>query len=296
MALTQVSSRLLNTADLTLTSWTTSTRPSSPVAGQMGFNTTTGYPEWYSSDTTSWVQFNSIAPYPYTIEYLIVAGGGSGNDGYINADFIAGGGGGAGGMVTGSSTITPNSTLAATIGAGGIYAFSTEGAASGSNSSLGAFTVAIGGGGGGKQSRAGRSGGSGGGDGGNQTGTAAGTAGQGNNGGPGSSNATGGGGGGAGGAGGTPTAGAGSVWSNGSTYAVGGAGGFGGSGNGVAGTANTGNGGSGAQAGTGRSGGNGGSGVVIIRYLGSQRGTGGTVSTAGGYTYHTFTTSGTYTA
>jgi hypothetical protein len=40
----------------------------------------------------------------------------------------------------------------------------------------------------------------------------------------------------------------------------------------------------------------GGSGVVIIRYLGSQRGTGGTVTSAGGYTIHTFTSSGTYTA
>jgi hypothetical protein len=35
---------------------------------------------------------------------------------------------------------------------------------------------------------------------------------------------------------------------------------------------------------------------VILRYPGSQRGTGGTVSPSGGYTYHTFTTSGTYTA
>jgi hypothetical protein len=43
-------------------------------------------------------------------------------------------------------------------------------------------------------------------------------------------------------------------------------------------------------------GGSGGSGVVIIRYLGSQRGTGGTVTSSGGYTIHTFTSSGTYTA
>jgi hypothetical protein len=35
---------------------------------------------------------------------------------------------------------------------------------------------------------------------------------------------------------------------------------------------------------------------VIVRYAGSQRGTGGTVTFTGGYTYHTFTTSGTYTA
>ena len=43
-------------------------------------------------------------------------------------------------------------------------------------------------------------------------------------------------------------------------------------------------------------GGTGGSGVVIIRYPGSQTGSGGTVTNVGGYTIHTFTTSGTYTA
>jgi hypothetical protein len=37
-------------------------------------------------------------------------------------------------------------------------------------------------------------------------------------------------------------------------------------------------------------------GVLIIRYLGAQRGTGGTVTSSGGYTLHTFTTAGTYTA
>jgi len=37
-------------------------------------------------------------------------------------------------------------------------------------------------------------------------------------------------------------------------------------------------------------------GVFIIRYLGAQRGTGGTVTSSGGYTYHTFTSAGTYTA
>jgi hypothetical protein len=40
--------------------------------------------------------------------------------------------------------------------------------------------------------------------------------------------------------------------------------------------------------------GNGGDGVVIIRYLGSQRATGGTVSSSGGYTIHTFTGSGSF--
>lgn len=38
------------------------------------------------------------------------------------------------------------------------------------------------------------------------------------------------------------------------------------------------------------------SGIVIIRYAGAQRGTGGTVVSSGGYTYHYFYSSGTYTA
>jgi PKD repeat protein len=40
----------------------------------------------------------------------------------------------------------------------------------------------------------------------------------------------------------------------------------------------------------------GGSGIVIISYAGAQRGTGGTVTSSGGNTIHTFTSSGTYTA
>lgn len=39
----------------------------------------------------------------------------------------------------------------------------------------------------------------------------------------------------------------------------------------------------------------GGSGVVIIRYLGAQVATGGTVTSSGGYTIHTFTSTGTFT-
>jgi hypothetical protein len=35
---------------------------------------------------------------------------------------------------------------------------------------------------------------------------------------------------------------------------------------------------------------------VIISYLGSQKGTGGTITSVNGYTIHTFTSSGTYTA
>jgi len=56
---------------------------------------------------------------------------------------------------------------------------------------------------------------------------------------------------------------------------------------------NTGNGGDGA--GTSPTG-SGGSGIVVIRYTGAQRATGGTITSSGGYTVHTFTTSGTFTA
>jgi hypothetical protein len=42
-------------------------------------------------------------------------------------------------------------------------------------------------------------------------------------------------------------------------------------------------------------GGEGGSGIVVIRYAGAQKATGGTITTVGNYTVHTFTTSGTFT-
>jgi hypothetical protein len=61
---------------------------------------------------------------------------------------------------------------------------------------------------------------------------------------------------------------------------------------------NTGGGGGGVSTtlSQGNSGGIGGSGVVIARYLGAQRATGGAVTSSGGYTYHTFTGNGTFTA
>jgi hypothetical protein len=85
----------------------------------------------------------------------------------------------------------------------------------------------------------------------------------------------------------------------GSGTALGAAGGGNGDGNnpGGNGLANRGSGGGGGSwPGSIQPGGNGSSGVVIIRYLGAQKGTGGTVTSAGGYTIHTFTSSGTYTA
>jgi hypothetical protein len=66
----------------------------------------------------------------------------------------------------------------------------------------------------------------------------------------------------------------------------------------VAGTVNTGSGGGGGGYNNPSwiNGGAGGSGIVIISYLGAQRGTGGTVTSSGGYTIHTFTSSSTYNA
>ena len=259
----------------------------------------------------------------YGIDYLIVAGGGGGG-------FDRGGGGGAGGAVSASINIISGTTLAATIGAGATANTAVGVPVAGSNSSLASFTVALGGGGGvsaDTATSAAQNGGSGGGGAGiTATAGGSGTSGQGFAGGTATyapPNYGGGGGGGASAVGGNGTTttggngGAGLNWlSLGTTYAGGGGagtyaggtagtggaggGGAGGAGGtsqaGVDGTANTGGGGGGGSGNPAVKGGNGGSGVVIIRYAGSQRGTGGTVTSAGGYTYHTFTSSGTYTA
>jgi hypothetical protein len=59
---------------------------------------------------------------------------------------------------------------------------------------------------------------------------------------------------------------------------------------------NTGGAGGGGGGGQTSNGGNGGSGIVIVRYLGPVRGSGGTITSTGGYTVHTFLSSGTFTA
>ena len=250
-----------------------------------------------------------------TASYLVVAGGGGGGSAWT------GGGGGAGGMQTGTLSLNPTLSYAVTIGSGGAAA------TSGSNSVFSTVT-SIGGGNGvtDNSSSPGGNGGSGGGNGYNVT-TAggSGTSGQGNNGGGGSGwdggagTVAGGGGGGksaagangafnavgAGGAGAASSisgssvtyAGGGGGGSGGGSAGAGGAGG-GGAGavgsnlSGTAGTANTGGGGGGAAK-TSGTGGQGGSGVVIISYPGAQQFGGGNVTSVGGNTIHTFTTSGT---
>lgn len=222
-----------------------------------------------------------------SVEYLVIAGGGSG--GIADTGAVAyGGGGGAGGYRTnvsgqtsgGSSSAEGSLTLTTgnktvTVGAGGASVSSGSNATGlqGSNSVFDSIT-SIGGGGGGGNTVEGQSGGSGGG-GMESDGTGrSGTAGQGTSGGPGSEPANrGGGGGGAGTAGGTTNGGNG-LNSNitgstvtraggGGSNSSGGTGGGGNAGNPAqAGDTNKGSGGGAGYATTGA----GGSGIVIVRY------------------------------
>lgn len=288
---------------------TTAQRPASPINGMARYNSTINKFEVYENG--GWVSYDTS----YTAEYLVVAGaGGGGNTGNDRGA----GGGGAGGLLTGTATFFFGSSYSVTVGAGGAGGAAGGGnqGASGQNSSLSTLVTAIGGGGGGRDGISGNSGGSGGGAG-NSGGSGtvaggAGTSGQGFAGGTAELNSAGSDGGGGGGAGGVGTNGgssktfagvglggpgvASSISGSSVTYAAGGRG----SGSstsymtGTAGAANTGNGGGGSNG--GNAGAAGGSGIVVIRYPGAQRGTGGTVTSAGGFTIHTFTTSGTYTA
>lgn len=252
-----------------------------------------------------------------SVEALVVGGGGGGGGN-------TGGGGGAGGFLSGAVTVTV-SAHGVTIGAGGIGVSNNHGTR-GATSTF-ATLSAVGGGGGRGNENPGESGGSGGGAGAHNTTNSggSGTAGQGNNGGAsnGSSGYTGGGGGGgasAVGANGTRSSGnlvggnggagtASSISGSSVTYAGGGGGGelgsgsagTGGAGGGGAGggnnaTANTGGGGGGQSENSATKGGDGGSGIVIISYpTGSLTATGGSVTTSGTSTIHTFNSSGTFT-
>lgn len=210
--------------------------------------------------------------------------GGRGNNGgnSVFDTLTATGGGGGGGYSDGLATVT-----GANGGSGGGGAYATG--LPGGNGSAGSGTSGQGFGGGvGSQAWNGGGGGGAAGAGSNASGSIGGT------GGPGrlfsiSGTPTyyGGGGGGAGEGGGSTT--------------NGGAGGIGGGGAGnstynptvaTAGTANTGGGGGGSRDAPGAAGG---SGIVIVRYYGAQRATGGTITTIGGYTIHTFTSVGSTT-
>lgn len=253
------------------------------------------------------------------VDYLIVAGGaGGGAGGGSGGDS---GGGGAGGGVLPNSGGWGTIDLAfgsytVTVGAGGAAG------ANGSDSTLQTVGTATGGGKGGNFGGNGSNGGSGGGGGGGSTSGGTGTAGQGFGGGAGHAAAGRGGGGGGASAVGSPgnssdggAGGAGvssSISGSAVTYGSGGGGGGGNGGNGGtnagngaastgpssggSGTANRGGGGGGGSfASSSNPAGAGGSGVVIIRYLtGTVSAIGGTITTSGGFTIHTFTSSGTF--
>ena len=278
------------------------------------------------------LHLDASAPENYTlseVEVLVVAGGGGGGGRH------AGGGGGGGVIYCSSYRVSPGNAITVTVGNGGAASGSGGRGGNGQNSLFGGLSAVGGGGGGGYDNGNptvnGASGGSGGGGaaatglpGGSGTG-ASGTLGQGNAG------ATpinfndwaGGGGGGAGGNGYAPSGffggnggigflsnisgfpryygGGGGAGGGTNIDSNGGLGGLGGGGRGTGaynpaqgtpGQSNTGGGGGGSRD---QSGALGGSGVVIVRYPGPQKATGGTITQFGDYTIHTFNSSGTFT-
>jgi len=183
-----------DTGNLSLPSGTTAQRPATLLQGMIRYNTTLNDTEYY--DGTAWrsiadtgveatggtiidTEIGGVAYRIHTftttgnstftvskggeVEYLIVAGGGGGGG--------WGGGGGAGGLLTGFTTVTPQSYTIA-VGVGGARGTSayTVGGNGGNSSALG--VTATGGGGGGRyNSIDGSSGGSGGGGGGGESNT-----------------------------------------------------------------------------------------------------------------------------
>lgn len=310
-----------STGYFSLPTGTTAQRPASPTNGMTRFNTTLGYIEWYSSTLGTWLGISE--PPNYSIDVLLVAGGGGGGG-------STAGGGGAGGAIDGSYSVAPSTPYSIVIGAGAASSAYQSTGYNGNDSTGFAYTAIGGGRGAGTSSSttfSGSTGGSGGGGGGYASGGGipnsgngyAGTAGQGYAGGNYfSDNFPGGGGGGAGSVGANATSSAGGNggiginWKSLGTYYAGGGGGgsgsaisyggAGGGGNGASGTGaqsgtvNTGGGGGGGFSYGGGGGGGGGSGICIIRYIGTPKGSGGSITQAGGYTYHTFTTSGTFIA
>jgi hypothetical protein len=182
-------------------SWATGGRPSSPAAGQRGFNTTLDVEEVY--DGTQWqsmsdgftatggtitesggytihtfTESGTFTPViSGTVDYLVVAGGAGGGG-------ERGGGGGAGGFRTATSFAVAATGLTVTVGAGGGGGLDPDVGVNGGNSVFSSIT-SIGGGGGNREGLgAGAVGGSGGG--GSSAAGGAGTASQGYAGGTGS--------------------------------------------------------------------------------------------------------------
>lgn len=233
-----------------------------------------------------------------SLSYLVVAGGGGGAE-YVGGGAFAWGGGGGGGVKEGTAALAVGS-YAVTVGAGGLSG------RNGNDSALGTVATARGGGYG-SNGDYGIDGGSGGGAGAYREAVVAGgagTAGQGYAGGksfltstPNGAPGGGGGGGGAGSAGGGASASGGGAGGSGYTSSISGV-----SVTYAAGAPGTGNPSDGADPRVGNPGEggtnylSGKNGIVIVRYAtGVYTATGGTITTGGGYTYHTFTSSGTFT-
>ena len=77
---------------------TTADRPTSPSNGEMRFNTTTGYVEYYDTTDAQWWEID-YAIDPLIVDYLVVAGGGS-------SGAAGGGAGGGGGLRTSYGSVT----------------------------------------------------------------------------------------------------------------------------------------------------------------------------------------------
>lgn len=277
---------------------------------------------YYIANTSATTFQITIPSYP--VESLVIAGGGGGGGGQAFGGTHVSGGGGAGGYLATPSHTVKTKDYAIVVGTGG--AGGTIGGSPGVVGVDSSFDTLIARGGGAGAGSAGAGGNGGSGGGGEVSGGTA-IAGQGNIGGGGTPTAGAGGGGGSGGAGNGGIAGGGGTGGQGGTgtansisgasvtYAGGGGGagigtsGAGGSGsggaagngfgNGTNGTVNLGGGGGAGGlptgASTGTTGGNGGSGIVIISYpTGAITATGGTITTSGGKTIHTFTSDGTF--
>ena len=148
---------------------TTAERPTSPSNGEMRFNTTTGYVEYYDTTDAQWWEID-YASDPLTVDYLVVAGGGS-------ASAAGGGAGGAGGLRTsygstsgggGSAENTPTLVIGTSynwsIGTGGAGVSHPSTGNKGNDSTFNGITSEGGGyGAGPSSSAAGGNGGSGGG-------------------------------------------------------------------------------------------------------------------------------------
>ena len=316
---TSVSSSLATTAERVQAGSSGSRDLTTPQSGSLWYNTNTGKLEVYNGATGSgWSPLTVEVPQDssnYSIEYLMVAGGGG-------TGYDVGGGGGAGGFLSGSFIAVDGYTYTATVGGGG--GSGQVGDTKGTNgvdstiTGTGLTTItAIGGGGGGTYPTqgTGKDGGSGGGGGYANSPGGSGTAGQGNDGGSSASPYGGGGGGGAGGNGangvtGSPVAGGSPLYSSftGTSVAYAG-GGYGNSDGGA--VYQTGYNTSNTQVGVYGFGANGtgapnaspyigNSGVVILK-IPTSRYTGETVGSPtetvnGIYTILTFTSSGNYTA